>query len=173
MLQRLKFHPGETLVLNFTLPFDVLDVKAVNISFRGRDSLAFEATAVGFKNMNYQDDQGNTVHRTRVGYTMNQAETLQFEENAKYKMQLNVYGPNGSRITSKEISVETLEQQLMEPGFSTQSFFYGNGSTTGKGTMDYNKLINKPQVNEVELKGNRTLPEHPISQADILDILSD
>lgn len=172
MLQRLKFHPGETLVLNFTLPFDILDVKAVNISFRGRDSLAFEATAVGFKSMNYVED-GKTIHRTRIGYTMNQTETLQFEENAKYKMQLNVYGPNGSRITSKEINVETLEQQLMEPGFSTQSFFYGNGSTTGKGTMDYNKLINKPQVNEVELKGNRTLPEQPITQTEILEILSD
>ena len=171
MLQRLRFHPGETLVLNFTLPFDVLDVKAVNISFRGKDSIAFEATAIGFKNMNYEED-GKTIHRTRVGYKMTKAETLQFEEKSQYKMQLNVYGPNGSRITSKEIDVETLEQQLNEPGFSTQSYFYGNGSTSDKSTMDYNKLINKPQVNEVELKGDRTLPEQPITKTEILDILS-
>lgn len=174
MLQRLKFHPGETLVLNFTLPFSVYDIKAVSISFRGRDSLAFESTAIGFKSMDYEEN-GKTVFKTRVGFTMNQAESLQFEEYAKYKMQLNVYGPNGSRIASKEIDVETLGQQIPDPGYSIENSFYGAGMTkeTGNGATDYNKLKNKPQVNEVDLVGNRQLPENPITENEISRILSD
>ena len=175
MLYRLKFHPGETVVLNFNVPFSVLDIKAVRISFRGRNSIAFEATAIGFKSLDYVDGQGNTVYKTRVGYTMTQSESLQFEENTDYKMQVNVYGPNGSRITSKEIDVRTLEQHLQEPGFTADSTIIDGGRwiRPDSSDIDYNKLINKPKVNEIELRGNRVLPEEPIKNGEINNILSE
>ena len=62
-MQKLKFHPGETLVLNFTIPFSVEDIKVVRISFRGRNSLSFEADAVGFKSMDYEDGNGKKYFR--------------------------------------------------------------------------------------------------------------
>lgn len=45
---------------------------------------------------------------------------------------------------------------------------YGNG----QGTKDYNKLINKPQIEEVELIGNKTFEELGLYSMDATDILS-
>ena len=171
-MYHLKFHPGETLVLNFNVPFSIKDVKAAKISFRGRDSLAFEATAIGFKSLDSVDEHGKTIYKTRIGYTMTQAESLQFEEKADYSLQLNVYGPNGSRITSKEMNVRTLSQQLPEPGYTVEHNIETKGSgKPSKGVTDYNELENKPQINEITLQGNRTLPEKPITVNEIDRIL--
>ena len=52
-----------------------------------------------------------------------------------------------------------------------------NGTITwgnGLGTKDYNKLINKPQIESVELIGDKTFEElglSALSAADILNIL--
>lgn len=50
-----------------------------------------------------------------------------------------------------------------------------NGDITwgnGLGTRDYNKLINKPQIEEVELIGNKTFEELGLYNMDATDILS-
>ena len=39
----IRFHPGETLVLNFVIPFSIYDVKAVAVSFRDANSVVFES----------------------------------------------------------------------------------------------------------------------------------
>lgn len=51
----------------------------------------------------------------------------------------------------------------------------GNASSSGGGggTSDYNELSNKPQINSVELSGNKSLTELNIASASDLQNLSD
>lgn len=175
------FHPGETFVVNFILPFHPYDVKAVIMSFRDRDRVVYENIATSFagEGNDEVDVDGKTViekQRTRVGYLISQSESLLFKENHDYVMQLNVYGPNSSRISSKEIKVVTKEQQLIDPVIGGDSalnttystYQYGSATgITGSGTLDYNQLINKPKINSKILTGDRTLPEYSITTEQI------
>jgi len=170
--KRFSFHPGETVVLNFVIPFSLYDVKAVAISFRNKGRVAFEALATSFV------QEGDDEYKTRVGFTMTQAESLQFEENEIYMMQLNVFGPNSSRIASDEIKVTTGAQQLIEPGFGGDGVYtyhdnYGQASETYEGdVISYNDLADRPKINSVTLEGNRILPEESISIEQIEEITS-
>ena len=167
-----KFHPGETIVLNFILPFGKYDAMGVVLSFRDRNAVVFEAMAASFT----EEDDG----RIRAGFMLTQAESLLFEENHEYKMQLNVYGFNSSRSVSDEILVQTLSQQLKDPGFGGDTALYNtygmiNGSGSGNyggEQLDYNNLIHKPQINERTLVGNRNLPETSITNEQIDEITS-
>lgn len=181
-MEKLIFHPGETLVLNFTIPFSIEDVKAVSLSFRDRYSLVFEAVANAFNSEDEEteitDEHGDVIgietkYKTRIGYTLNQEESLQFHENSNYKLQLNVYSGNGSRIASKEVPVQTLEQQMIDPEFVNEQSFAAkktNPETNIKQITEYDDLLNKPTINGTVLSGNRVLPENPISHYDIDEI---
>ena len=164
---RLKFHPGETVLLNFIIPFYKEDVAAVVISFRNQHHVAFEAMATSFL------DVDNEPQKMRVGYTMTQAESLQFEERSYYGMQLNVYSKNGSRATSPEYRILTLSQEIPEAGYGGDLPYtyvddvYRNQMPSQTSVIDYNQLANKPQINEVELQGNRWLPAETITEEQI------
>lgn len=171
----LRFHPGETLVLNFVLPFSPYDVQAVALSFRNGNRVAFETLA----NTCVPEPQGTSVDeatKCRVGYTITQAESLQFDEFEIYQAQLNVYGPNGSRIASDEIRVETGAQQLIDPSYMSVSVAQATQSgavVDATNQLSYNDLINKPKINDVILSGNRTLPEQRIPNEFIDQLLAD
>ena len=74
---------------------------------------------------------------------------------------------NSPTITS-DISTPTLQATL---GASSPII---NINTSG-GTDDYNELINKPQINDITLQGNKSLPdigvEH-ITNSDIMYIIA-
>lgn len=168
---KMTFHPGETLVLNFRVPFSIYDVDAVVLSFRGKKGVVFETIATSFK----EEEE----YITRVGYTLTQSETLQFEEFTDYKMQLNVYGPNSSRIATKEIDVRTESQHMIEPGVSNIispvdiiNSSSGSSSSTITEIVSYNDLIDKPLINNKILAGNRNLPDTAISNELIDQITS-
>ena len=177
-VQRISFHPGETVVLNFMLPFSIYDVKAVVMSFRNRDRVAFEAIATSFKSEDTTDPEtGRVIYKTRVGFSITQAESLQFDENYKYMMQLNVFGPNSSRIASNEIPVYTGAQQIWEPGFGGGAFYnyndnYGKPSEeeSDENAISYNDLVDRPKINSVTLEGNRILPEESLSVEQIDEV---
>lgn len=154
-MKLLRFHPGETVVLNFLIPFSKYDVDAVALSFRDKDHVVLECLTTSFV------EEGEKL---RLGYSLTQAETLQFKEFTNYMMQLNVYGPNSSRITSKEMWVKTDSQQLTTAGYGTDSIKYNSSYNTD---MDYNKLANRPSINDKTLKGNRNLAEGVISNSQI------
>lgn len=166
----LRFHPGDTLVLNFVLPFSPYDVQAVALSFRNGNRVAFETVATTC----VPEPQGvdiTTATKCRVGYTISQAESLQFDEYEIYQAQLNVYGPNGSRIASDEIRVETGAQQLTDPSYlsvSVPQAIQTNATVDETSRISYNDLINKPSINDIILNGNRNLPETRITN-DIID----
>ena len=163
----LNFHPGETIALNFVLPFSIYDVQAVAISFRNENRVAFETVTTGVAVEN--------ENSTRVGYILSQEESLQFDENSHYKMQLNVFGPNGSRTTSREIDVFTGPQHITTPGFTEVNTFNYNGTVVGMNgdIVSYNDLVDKPQINSQVLIGNRILPEFRITNAQINELINE
>lgn len=172
-MAKLEFHPGETLVLNAVLPFSTYDVKAAVLSFRDDDGVVFEATATGFVSEDSTDEEtGETIYKTRAGYTMNQSETTLFKEKANYKLQINVYGHNGSRIASREIDVKTLEQQLPTPDYFENQPVYTSGSTSEQVNVitSYKDLTNKPTINGVVFEGDWVLPNTSITHNDIDNI---
>lgn len=152
-MRRCSFHPGDTVVFDLTIPFAKEDLEAVKVSFRNNNAVVFEVEITSFQ------AKGD---KSRIGFTMTQEESLLFNENDIYKMQLNVYGANGSRSASKEYDVYTLAQQIPEL----------RRSEVTTSDMDYNALANKPQVNSVELTGNRVLPEDAITSQRIEEIIS-
>lgn len=162
-MRRYSFHPGDTVVFDLAIPFEIEDVEAVQVTFRNQYAVAFEVTITSFKVEIVESEDGEIIaKKTRLGFTLNQAESLQFSENGIYKMQLNVYGPNGSRAASKEYDIYTLAQHAPVV----------RGVTTTVSNLDYNTLQNKPQVNDVDLVGNRVLPEDAITSQRIEDIIS-
>lgn len=159
-MMTLRFHPGETIVVNFLIPFSKYDVDAVVLSFRDKDHVVLECLTTSFV------EEGEKL---RIGYSLTQAETLQFKEYSEYKMQLNVYSPNSSRITSNEMDVKTESQHLTTAGYGTDSIKYNSSYNTD---MDYNKLANRPSINSKTLKGNRNLAEGIISNSQIDNAVS-
>lgn len=159
-MQIIKFHPGETMVFNAVLPFSIYDVKAAVLSFRGEDDeVVFEAAATGVKSEDVYvtDENGNVVYvkdeegndteekqveqyKTRVGYTMNQSESLLFQEKTKYTLQVNVYGHNGSRIASKEIPVKTETQQLPVTDLFEDQPVYTSGISLPSGPISNEEI---------------------------------
>ena len=152
-MRRCTFHPGDTVVFDLVIPFAKDDVDEVKVSFRNQNAVVFEVAITSFQ------AKGD---KTRLGFTFTQEESLLFNENDIYKMQLNVYSGNGSRSASKEYDVITLAQHIQEPR---------RNEITAEG-MDYNALANKPKINSVELVNNRELPETAITSERIEEILS-
>ena len=159
------FHPGETLVLNFVIPFGEYDVQAVALTFRDviNKNVVFETLATGKK---YVDED-----HVRVGFTLTQEESLLFREYAEYTMQLNVYGgpKSGSRETSKEILVKTLSQHLITPDFSSiaaPDITPKESTSTVSDGANYESLSHLPTVNGYILVGNVSL-YHVASDAEI------
>lgn len=168
-MRAIRFHPGETKVLQFLIPFQLMDVVAVVITCRNQRHTAFEAAATSFKEetiTEIKDGSEVTQTKLRIGYTMSQAESLRFEENAIYKLQLNVFGPNGSRATSKEYDVVTLAQHVPESSIEELPL-----SEISHNVVDYTKLDNLPSINMETLIQNRNLPEHVITDSDIDNLL--
>lgn len=168
MYNMFKFHPGETFVLNFIIPFSKWDVSTVVLSFRNRDRVAYEAMASSFKVENTEEEEAEGIYKLRVGFLFSQSDSLMFDENENYTMQLNVFGPNGSRATSKDMGAKTLSQQITEPGFSTEPLEFAVPNRT----ISYNRLTDRPRINEITLQGNRVLPEKRISEEQIDETLS-
>lgn len=152
-MRRCTFHPEDTVVFDLVIPFAKDDVDEVKVSFRDRNAVVFEVSITSFQ------AKGD---KTRLGFTFTQEESLQFNENDFYKMQLNVYSGNGSRSASKEYDVITLSQQIPEP----------RRSDATEGVIDYNDLTNKPRINNVELVNNRALPEIAITSERLEEIIS-
>ena len=162
-MRRCTFHPGDTVLFDLVIPFEIADVSEVVISFRNNNEIGFDTTITSFKAEVVESDDGETiVNRTRIGFTLTQEESCQFKENDIYKMQLNVYGPNSSRAASKEYDVYTLAQHIPE----------ARRNEAKTSDINYNELKNKPKINSVDLVNNRELPETAITSERIEEILS-
>lgn len=170
-MKALRFHPGETVVVNFLIPFRKDDVATVVMSIRDHNYLVFEAASV------------NVVaageNKTRVGYTFTQSESLLFREYWEYQLELNVFSYNSSRATSKDIPVITGSQHIYESSDETDPeliYAWRNKADADESTqrpVSYEQLTDLPSLNQVTLIGDRTVAETAITTEEIAAILGE
>jgi hypothetical protein len=104
--------PGDTVVHNFTIPFDYDDVEEVDISYKQGDRIVYE------KKITHQTSD---VYITRGdGFTilscdLSQNVTLLFEDNMTYTIQLTVLTSGGGRTTSGIIKSSSGIQYVRRP----------------------------------------------------------
>ena len=92
------FFPGETITHRFIIPFSKADVDYVVISYKQNEQVMLEKTITS--------DQitKETELSCRIEYELKQIESLLFDDNMPFTMQLNVYSTSGTRHTSYELS---------------------------------------------------------------------
>ena len=101
------FFPGETITHNFVIPFSVNEVQEVTLSYKQNESIMFEKTITsGFVALSTQ--------ATRVTHVFTQAETLLFQDNTDFTIQINVYTKGGTRHASHEVKSSSGIQYLRE-----------------------------------------------------------
>ena len=95
------FHPGETVINNFVIPFEKADISQIIVTYKQFDDIVLERTITSadrFAFIDYSDPA-----KTKFRIQLSQEESLLFNENTDYKIQLNVYTEGGSRHASCEI----------------------------------------------------------------------
>lgn len=105
------FHPGETVSHIFTIPFVKTEVSKVIVTYKQNDHIIIVKTITS------ETIEAVTAATCKVTVAFNQEESLLFEEDKPFKMQLNVVGATleGSfRAASKEISSNNGVQHYKE-----------------------------------------------------------
>lgn len=101
------FFPGETISHKFVVPFNHNEIAKMVITYKQNDHILIEKTITsGFKE--------EELYVTSVEYQFNQGESLIFEDNSDFTMQINVYTVSGSRHTSHEMRGSNGVQYLRE-----------------------------------------------------------
>lgn len=103
----LMFFPGETIIHKFVIPFEVIDVAKVIVTYKQNDQIVMEKTITsGFTET--EDDQ------TSFDYSFMQPESLAFHDNTDFSIQLNVYTKGGTRHASYEMKESSGVQYYRE-----------------------------------------------------------
>lgn len=89
------FIPGETIVHEFIIPFIASDLSKVILTYKQNDRIILTKTISSF------EDVG--AGKTKVTFAFSQKESLLFDNDANYKIQLNVYTDSGTRASSVEL----------------------------------------------------------------------
>ena len=97
------FYPGETDYQTFTLPFPASDVASVLVTYKQKGKVILEKETTGYP-------EAVDVEECRVSLSLNQEETLKFNNHDDIAIQLNVYGTEGGRVTSNPIILRCGEQ---------------------------------------------------------------
>lgn len=101
------FHPGETVSHTFIIPFIADELSKVVVTYKQNDHVIItKQITSGFEP--YQ-----TV-KTQVVVPFTQSESLLFEDNKFYSIQLNVITVSGARATSNEIKGQSGVQHYKE-----------------------------------------------------------
>lgn len=117
------FIPGETIAQTFELPYAKEEIGQVIISYRQKDRIVLEKIITAQKNMK-STDNGKTI----VSSYISEAESLLFEDNCEYRIQINVLfrsGTTSGRSTSLEIAGWTGYQHIRDIGSSAIQKSFG------------------------------------------------
>ena len=101
------FFPGETVTNRFIIPFAQDEVGKVVVTYKQNDQIILEKTITsGFTNEENQ--------KCSFDYVFSQPESLAFQDNSDFSIQLNVYTKSGTRHTSYEMRGVNGAQYLRE-----------------------------------------------------------
>lgn len=101
------FNPGETISHIFIIPFVSTEISKVIITYKQNDRIILTKTITS----NFQEDSPG---HTRITIAFNQQETLLFEEDSSFTIQLNVITNKGARASSCEITSSSGVQHYKE-----------------------------------------------------------
>lgn len=101
------FIPGETISHQFFIPFVSSDIVYITVSYRQNGHVVLE------KNV-YPGQIENSNPLSTFVVTFSQAESLLFEDEADYWVQVNVFFSGGARCSSMEIKSRTGRQHIRE-----------------------------------------------------------
>ena len=104
------FFPGETITHRFIIPFAKGEIDHVVISYKQNDHILLEKTITS----NSEDMSVDSAFTTKIEYTLNQTESLTFDDDLPFTMQINVYSFGGSRHASHEINSSNGMQYFRE-----------------------------------------------------------
>ena len=93
------FFPGETITHRFIIPFAKGEIDHVVITYKQKDQISLEKTITS----NSEDMSEDSAFSTKIEYTLSQQESLGFEDDVPFTMQVNVYSVGGSRHASHEL----------------------------------------------------------------------
>lgn len=114
------FHPGETVVHSFIIPFVTSTISQIIVSYRQNDHIILERIITSaMLNLNLQGGGGALQNfedpaMTKFKIELTQEESLLFNDNEKFYIQLNVYTEAGSRHASCEIDSTSGIQHIRE-----------------------------------------------------------
>lgn len=95
------FFPGETVTFIFYIPFSVDRIEYVIISYKQNGAIILEKTVTS------EFEAVSETNQTKVYVTLEQRDSLLFEDNSPFTMQCNVYTKGGTRHTSWEMRSES------------------------------------------------------------------
>ena len=102
------FHPGETVIHKFTIPFNKNETNNVLVTYKQNESIILMKTIAS------EDITSIAVNSSSFTVELSQQESLLFDENKPFTMQLNVILGDGSRAASKEVSSKNGVQHYKE-----------------------------------------------------------
>lgn len=101
------FFPGETITHKFFVPFNHNEIVKAIVTYKQNDQIILEKTITsGF--------QSEEEDKSSFEYSLSQPESLCFQDNSRFTIQLNVYAAGGSRHASYELRGDSGIQYLRE-----------------------------------------------------------
>ena len=95
------FHPGETVVHSFIIPFVKAVIDQIIVSYKQNDYVILE------RKITSDDEDAFVAYddpaKTKFRIQLTQNESLLFDDKADFTIQLNVYTEGGSRHASAEL----------------------------------------------------------------------
>ena len=101
------FFPGETITHTFYIPFAINEIDNVVVSYKQNEAIILEKKITsGF--------EADSTQVTKFEIVFSQTDSLLFDDNRPFTIQLNVYTTGGTRHTSHEMDSSNGVQYLRE-----------------------------------------------------------
>ena len=131
------FHPGETIVHQFIVPFFSNTIKEVIVTYKQNDRLVLTKKVTFFQPYNSKEEERQLTGAPSSSSTeeteeeepeesllyvlLSQKESLLFANNQNIKVQLNVLFNSGTRVACDELPISSGIQQYKEVMLNEQS----------------------------------------------------
>lgn len=100
------FFPGETIIHTFVIPFAETEIVKIIVSYKQNNAIILE------KEITTVTPDGPGLSKASIQFT--QTESLMFQDDAVFTIQLNVIASDGTRHTSHELKSDNGVQYLRE-----------------------------------------------------------
>lgn len=100
------FSPGETVIHNFVVPFLPTEISLVIVSYKQRGNIVLEKEVASEDIISQNTGSSPFDHTTIVEVELDQEDTLLFEDNVPFTIQVNVMAQS-TRHASKELKGES------------------------------------------------------------------